>query len=86
MLIRRGGAGKRHAARVVWLQARPERYRTAPGIGEDVTPAGRAALDAILEEMRGIGLFGGRMRPEHQRDTLRRLISELRGEQLLAEW
>lgn len=71
MPIRRGSAKKKHAARRAWLSAQdPDRYRDVPGIHDDVTAA---------------GLFGAST-PPIQREALRRLVSELRGERVDVGW
>lgn len=84
-LIRRGSAKQKHEARVAWLSARPELYRDVPGIHDDVTDAGRHALDALHTEMLGLGLFGQKSR-DQQREAVRRLVSELRGEAVGVGW
>lgn len=80
MLKRRGSAASKHQARLAWLTAHPAQYVGVPGINEDVTDAGRARLDALVEEMTARDLMG--QSPRSWRDTVRRLVSELRGEHI----
>lgn len=78
-MIRRGSAAKLHARRLEWLKPRLTQYANVPGLNDDVTEAGRAALIALYEEMNSERLIGGSS-IEIQRETIRRLLSELRGE------
>lgn len=78
-LHRRGSAKRLHAARRAWLAERPELIVGVPGINEDVSDEGRARLDAVRERLRSADLLGA-SQVEVQRDTIRRLVSELRGE------
>lgn len=90
-LIRRGSAREHYRARVAWLKPQLDRYADVPGIRDDVTDANRGALDALCVEMAQQGLFGsyarGRPSKDHlQRETVRRLLSELRGEDVGVGW
>ena len=78
-LIRRGSAKKKHEARLAWLKPRLNLWGEAPGIRDDVTDANRAALDQLRGMMEDANLFG-RKTSEQNRETIRRLLSELRGE------
>lgn len=80
-MIRRGGAAKRHADRRAWLEARPEMTVGVPGINDDVTDVGRAALDRLHAALNKAGHFA-RTGHAAQRETVRRLVSELRGEHI----
>lgn len=84
-LIRRGSAKHKHDARRAWLSARPELYAGVPGLHDDVDVTGRLALDALHLAMRAQGLFGA-SDVNTQRDTIRRLVSELRGERVGETW
>jgi hypothetical protein len=77
--LRRGGAAKRHQLRLEWLGARPDRCTGVPGIHSDVSEEGRARLRELHLDMLRAHLFGAGPGQE-QRDTIRRLVSELRGE------
>ena len=85
MLIRRGSAKRKHGPRVAWLQPHLTLYADVPGIGDDVTPEGREALDRLCALMHARQLFG-QLTPEMQRETVRRLLSELRGEYVAINW
>jgi hypothetical protein len=76
---RRGGATLRHQHRLAWLGARPDRCTGVPGIHSDVSDEGRTRLRELHLDMLRAHLFGAGPGAE-QRDTIRRLISELRGE------
>lgn len=78
-LVRRGSARKKHEARRAWLQPDVDLYRDVPGIHDDVTDANRAALDRLCGVMTALGLLGQKT-SEQNRETVRRLLSELRGE------
>jgi hypothetical protein len=84
MKIRRGPARAYHAARVQWLTAHPEAVLGVPGIKEDVTDDGRVRLAMLTTALRDAGLLGGNQ-ADVQRETVRRLVSELRGEHIGAE-
>jgi hypothetical protein len=84
MKIRRGSARTHHAARVQWLSAHPDAMVGVPGIKDDVTEDGRARLVALTGTMKVAGLIGG-SQADVQRETVRRLVSELRGEHVGAE-
>lgn len=84
-LIRRGSAKQKHEARRAWLSRRPVLYRDVPGIHDDVTDANRSALDRLHERMRALGFFGSSTRM-NQREAIRRLVSELRGESVGVGW
>ena len=84
-LIRRGSAKGKHAARKAWLSAHPAQYVGVPGIHDDVTDAGRLRLDALCAEMQARGLFGATVTTV-KRETVRRLVSELRGESVGVGW
>lgn len=84
-LIRRGGAKKKHEARLAWLKPDLDLYANVPGIHEDVTDANRAALDSLCDVMYDSNLFGHSTR-EVRRETVRRLLSELRGEDVGVGW
>lgn len=74
---RRGSAAQKHAARVAWLTPRVRMYADVPGINDDVTPEGREALDRLCGHLRVLGLFGATTHAS-QRESVRRLLSELR--------
>ena len=78
-LLRRGSAKQKDAARRRWLLSHQDAYRHVPGINDDVTDANRPALEALRHTMEDLELFG-RSPSQTQRETLRRLVSELRGE------
>ena len=78
-LTRRGSALKKHQARRVWLTPDLHLYDGVPGIKDDVTDANREALDLLCGAMEAARLFGQKSR-EQNRETVRRLLSELRGE------
>jgi hypothetical protein len=85
-LIRRGSAKKKHEARRAWLTPDLDLYRDVPGIRDDVTEENRAPLDRLCEVMRAHGLFGASQSAALQRETVRRLLSELRGEDVGVGW
>jgi len=85
-LIRRGSAKKKHEARLAWLQPRVTLWAEVPGIRDDVTDANRVALDQLCGVMRAHGLFGASQSAALQRETVRRLLSELRGEDVGVGW
>lgn len=85
MIIRRGSALRKHAKRLAWLAQDVSRYDGVPGIFEDVEDAGRLRLDALVLEMLSLGLLGANS-PDTRKDTVRRLVSELRGEQITVRW
>lgn len=84
-LIRRGAAKKKHEARVAWITQDINLYRDVPGIHDDVTPTGRVALERLCGLMNAMGLFGSSGK-DAQRETVRRLVSELRGEHVGVSW
>jgi len=84
-LVRRGSARKKHEARLAWLKPNVGLYPDVPGIHDDVTPAGRVALDRLCARMHALDLFGTSA-PTTQRETARRLLSELRGEHIGGGW
>ncbi len=84
MKIRRGPARAYHAARVQWLTAHPDAILGVPGIKDDVTDDGRVRLTTLTATLRDAGLLGGNQ-GDVQRETVRRLVSELRGEHIGAE-
>jgi hypothetical protein len=84
-LIRRGSAKKKHEARVAWLQPEAWRFAEVPGIRDDVTETNRPSLDRLCDLMDARQLFGRSTR-EVQRETVRRLLSELRGEDVGVGW
>lgn len=84
-LVRRGSSKKKHAARLAWLQPRLMHFTDVPGIRDDVTDANRAALNGLCDLMMTQGLLGQSTR-ELQRETVRRLLSELRGEDVGVGW
>lgn len=83
--IRRGAAKHKHDARRAWLLAHPEAYREVPGLHDDVTDAGRVHLDRLHNQMIARGLFGSST-TDLQREAIRRLVSELRGERVDVGW
>lgn len=86
MKTRRGSAKRKHDARVAWLAAHPEKFQHVPGLHDDVTDDGRQHLEALRAEMCALDLVAGRQH-EIQRETIRRLVSELRGQTVDAgEW
>lgn len=84
-LVRRGSAKRKHEARLAWLQPDLALYADVPGIRDDVTPEGREALDRLCAVMHALQLFGHSTR-QTQRETVRRLLSELRGEDVGVGW
>jgi hypothetical protein len=82
---RRGTAGKKHRDRAAWLKAHPECYVGVPGEDEDVTAEGRAQLETLRTQMVALGLFGVGSQQQH-RDTIRRLVSDLRGVRKVVVW
>jgi hypothetical protein len=84
-LVRRGSAKKKHEARLAWLQPRFAVWVNVPGIRGDVTDANRADLDRLCAAMDAQHLFG-HSTPEVRRETVRRLLSELRGESVGVGW
>lgn len=86
MVPRRGSAAKAHKARIEWLKARPDSMIGVPGINEDVHPEGRAALDVLTAEMLKAGLVSKNSAADVQRETVRRLVSDLRGKSVEVGW
>lgn len=84
-LIRRGSAKKKHEARRAWLKPDLDRYADVPGIHDDVTDANRAALDRLVGLMEARGFLGQKTASQN-RETVRRLLSELRGESVGVGW
>jgi riboflavin synthase len=82
MLIRRCSARKRHEARLAWLRPKVAEYHAVPGIREDVT-ASRSI--GSCEAMHACGLMG-KTTADVRRETVRRLLSELRGENVGVGW
>lgn len=85
MIIRRGSAKKKHDARVVWLSTHLDAAIGVPGINEDVTDHGSARHEALRLTMHAAGLFGA-TNVTVQRETVRRLVAELRGEHTGVGW
>lgn len=86
-LIRRGSAVQKHRARLTWLLNRPALCLGVPGIhDDDVTDEGRVSLDVLQREMRTAKLFGASTSDTIQREVIRRLVSELRGESVGVGW
>lgn len=83
--VRRGAAKVKHLARVRWLEANRDLIASVPGIHDDVTDAGRARLETVVEHMNALGLFGTST-PDTQREAVRRLVSEFRGERIGGAW
>ena len=74
------GKGKHlHDARVRWLTVHPDWWAGVPGADEDMTEMGSLRLAALQGEMKKAGLFGASAARQSQRDTIRRLVSALRG-------
>lgn len=84
-LIRRGSAKKKHEARLAWLTPHVSNWELVPGIRDDVTDRNRPALEQLCAQMDHAGLFGQSSR-EVKRETVRRLLSELRGEDVGVGW
>lgn len=84
-LARRGTAKQKHAARLTWLAPLVDRYPDVPGIRDDVTDANRGALYRLCDQMDALGLLGSST-PDVKRETVRRLLSELRGEDVGVGW
>jgi hypothetical protein len=84
-LLRRGSAKQKHEARRAWLSAHLEDWPMVPGLRDDVTDANRASLDQLCACMAAIDLFGASPKAL-QRETVRRLLSELRGEHVGGNW
>lgn len=84
-LTRRGSAKQKHHARLQWLSHHQALIIGVPGIHDDVTDTNRAALDALHTQMRELGLFGASSLV-NQREAVRRLVSELRGESVGVGW
>lgn len=78
-IARRGSARNKYNARHAYLSARPEAYVGVPGIRDDVDDDGRRKLEALRVTLHGLGLLG-KSTPDMQREAIRRLVSELRGE------
>jgi hypothetical protein len=83
-MIRRGTAGKKHHARVQWLRAHPDAIVGVPGIRDDVTEDNRVRLTTLTTALVAAGLLGS-SQIDVQRETVRRLVSELRGERVEKE-
>ena len=81
MIPRRGSAKRHHEARLAWLSANPGEYDGVPGIRDDVTDEGRRQLEQLRARMCALNLFGAST-TQTQRETIRRLVSELRGEKV----
>lgn len=79
--MRRGSAKQKHAARAAWLIAHPAVWQDVPGLHEDVTDVGRGHLDAVRVQMVTLGLLGTNG-ADTQRETIRRIVSELRGQSI----
>jgi len=84
-LTRRGSAKQKHHARLQWLSHHQLQIIGVPGIHDDVTDANRGVLEALRNEMAELGLFGASPLAT-QRETIRRLVSELRGESVGVGW
>ena len=84
MIDRRGTARKYFQARRQWLIADPAAMQGVPGIHDDVTEHGRARLTTLVGLLEDEGLIGG-SQADVQRETVRRLVSELRGERIGSE-
>lgn len=84
-LVRRGSAKKKHEARLAWLQPDLHLYDSVPGIRDDVTDDTRPALDHLVALMAAMHLFGRGVKRTN-RETVRRLLSELRGEDVGVGW
>ncbi len=84
-LIRRGSAKQKHEARLAWLRPDLDLYTDVPGIHDDVTDANRDALDRLCALMDGLGLIGVSSR-DVKLETVRRLLSELRGQHVGVGW
>lgn len=84
-LIRRGSAKKKHEARLAWLQPNVASYPDVPGIRDDVTDDNRGRLDQLCATMVALG-FLGQKTAQQNRETVRRLLSELRGEDVGVGW
>lgn len=82
MSKRRGMAARQYAVRRAWL----EEYGVdgLPSFNEDVDEVNGAKLTEVHEAMRSAGLFGRRDTGSYgktsQRETIRRLVSEIRRE------
>ena len=85
MIRRRGAALRKHSQRLAWLAQDITRYAGVPGLYEDVDDVNRIRLDALVQEMVTAGLLGANS-PDTRKDTVRRLVSELRGEQIQVTW
>lgn len=83
--LRRGSAAKKHAERAAWLTAHPEYAVGVPSESDDVTVEGRAALEALRIRMVDRDLFG-HSSAQAQRDTIRRLVGDLRGVRKVVHW
>jgi hypothetical protein len=77
-LTRRGSAAKTHQARRAWLLAHPERMLGVPGLHDDVDERGSMALEILRAELVSLHLLG--TTKDTHRETIRRLVTELRGE------
>lgn len=77
-MTRRGSAARYYRKRLEWLRDRPMLCVGAPTLSEDVTPAGSAVLDVLVAEMTAAGLFGQFALEASKRETVRRLLGELR--------
>ncbi len=83
---RRGSAAAKDGVRRAWFAAYRDTLTGIPGINDDVTDAGRALLDDLCRRMHALGLFGVSAHGERQREIVRRLVSEFRGEQTDVRW
>ena len=76
--MRRGSAARFHGARVAWLEAHPDLVTGVPALTDDVTDANRPALAALERAMQAAGLFGQTSHAASRRETIRRLVGDLR--------
>lgn len=84
-LQRRDTAKGKHSARKAWLAAHPDRCVGVPGINDDVDDAGSERLSTLRIEMVALGLLG-KSTSQVQRETIRRIVSELRGQSVGRGW
>ena len=75
---------KYHEARVQWLRTHPAAMQGVPGIHDDVTEHGGARLTTLVALLKDAGLIGG-SQVDVQRETTRRLVSQIRGERVEKE-
>lgn len=79
MIVRRGSAAEMYQRRRAWVAAQD--LAGVPGFNDDVSDEGRARLEAMRVLMVAAGVIG-KTAAAQQRETIRRVVSEVRGEKL----